>query len=52
MPARLSAAEAGRNPLKRRLAAGETVTAAWLELNSPDVAEILVRAGWDVLVID
>ena len=40
------------NGLRRRLEAGETVTGAWLELGSPDVAEILVRCGWDVIVID
>jgi len=40
------------NGLKRRLDAGETVSAAWLELGSPEVAEIMVRSGWDVLVID
>lgn len=40
------------NPLKARLAAGETVRAAWAELGSPDVAEIMVRHGWDVIVID
>lgn len=43
---------AGKNTLKARLAAGETVAAAWLELGSPDIAELLVHAGWDVLVID
>lgn len=31
---------------------GETVTAAWLEIGSPDVAELLVHCGWDVVVID
>lgn len=40
------------NPLKTRLAAGETIRAAWLELGSPDVAEIMVRHGWEVIVID
>ena len=40
------------NPLKARLAAGETIKAAWVELGSPDVAEIMVRHGWDVIVID
>lgn len=40
------------NPLKARLAAGETIKAAWAELGSPDVAEIMVRHGWDVIVID
>ena len=40
------------NGLRRRLLAGETVTAAWLELDSAEVAEIMVRWGWDVLVID
>ncbi|WP_353472429.1 aldolase/citrate lyase family protein [Salipiger sp. H15] len=42
----------GRNKLKARLKAGETVTAAWFELGSPEVAELLVYSGWDVLVID
>ncbi|MGP6086300.1 HpcH/HpaI aldolase family protein [Antarctobacter jejuensis] len=42
----------GQNTLKKRLKSGETVAAAWLELGSPDVAELLVHAGWDVLVID
>src|SRR6056297_2645746 len=42
----------GQNTLKQRLKAGETVAAAWLELGSPDVAELLVHAGWDILVID
>lgn len=41
-----------RNRLKARIAAGETVTGAWLELGTPEVAEILVRTGWDVIVID
>ncbi|WP_102106985.1 HpcH/HpaI aldolase family protein [Oceaniglobus roseus] len=41
-----------KNNVKRRILAGETVTAAWLELGSPDVAEILVRSGWDVVLID
>lgn len=40
------------NDLKRRLAGGECVTGAWLELGSPDVAEVLVRHGWDVIVVD
>lgn len=40
------------NQLKRRLTAGETVAAAWLELDSPELAEIMVRSGWDTLVID
>ncbi|MFO1138606.1 MAG: aldolase/citrate lyase family protein [Paracoccus sp. (in: a-proteobacteria)] len=40
------------NPLKARLAAGETIRAAWAGLGSPDVAEIMVRHGWPVVVID
>ncbi|MCQ0988570.1 HpcH/HpaI aldolase family protein [Jiella marina] len=40
------------NTLKQRLKAGEFVAAAWAELGSPDVAEILVRHGWPVIVID
>jgi 4-hydroxy-2-oxoheptanedioate aldolase len=42
----------GRNTLKARINSGETVTAAWLEIGSPDVAELLVHCGWDVVVID
>ncbi|PZX16319.1 4-hydroxy-2-oxoheptanedioate aldolase [Palleronia aestuarii] len=41
-----------RNGVKRRLRDGETIIAAWLETGSPEVAEILVRTGWSVLVID
>ncbi|MFV0383936.1 HpcH/HpaI aldolase family protein [Paracoccus sp. (in: a-proteobacteria)] len=40
------------NPLKQRLRAGEMLKAAWVELASPDVAEIMVRHGWDIIVID
>ncbi len=40
------------NPLKQRLRAGEMIKAAWVELASPDVAEIMVRHGWQVIVID
>lgn len=40
------------NKLKQRLAAGEQVAAAWVELGNPDIAEIMVRHGWDTLVID
>ncbi|MFC3529833.1 HpcH/HpaI aldolase/citrate lyase family protein [Paracoccus mangrovi] len=40
------------NPLKQRLRAGETLKAAWVGLASPDVAEIMVRHGWDIIVID
>lgn len=39
-------------PLKQRLAAGEFVTAAWADMGSPDCAEVLVRHGWKVIVID
>ncbi|NDV52233.1 MULTISPECIES: HpcH/HpaI aldolase/citrate lyase family protein [unclassified Salipiger] len=42
----------GKNKLKARLQAGETVTAAWLEFGTPEVAELLVHTGWDVVVID
>nr|WP_256995433.1 aldolase/citrate lyase family protein [Rhizobium sp. L1K21] len=31
---------------------GEFVTAAWVHFGSPDVAEAMVAAGWDVIVID
>lgn len=40
------------NRLKQRLAAGEVLTAAWTELASPDVAEIMVHHGWSTLLID
>ena len=40
------------NALKTRMAKGGMVSAAWAELGSPDVAEILVRHGWDTIVID
>lgn len=40
------------NALKARIAQGGMVTAAWAELGNPDVAEIMVRHGWDVIVID
>ena len=40
------------NRLKQRIAAGEQVAAAWLELGNPDIAEIMVRHGWTTLVID
>lgn len=40
------------NRLKQRIAAGEQVTAAWIELGNPDIAEIMVRHGWSTLVID
>ena len=28
------------------------VAAAWVELASPDVAEIMLRHGWSTLIID
>jgi len=40
------------NPLKQRILAGEQIAAAWVQLGSPDIAEILVHHGWKVLVID
>jgi 4-hydroxy-2-oxoheptanedioate aldolase len=40
------------NRLKARLKAGETVCGAWLEFGSTDVAEAMVRCGWDVIVVD
>lgn len=40
------------NSLKQRMLAGEFVPAAWLELASPDIAEIVVRSGWPVILID
>jgi len=40
------------NRLKARLLNGETVTGAWLGFGSPEVAEAMVHAGWDVLCVD
>lgn len=40
------------NALKARMAREGMVTAAWAELGNADVAEIMVRHGWDVIVID
>lgn len=40
------------NALKSRLLAGEFLTAAWAELGNGDVAEMLVRHGWPVVLID
>lgn len=40
------------NSLKTRLLGGEFIAAAWAELGSPDIAEILVRHGWPVVLID
>lgn len=40
------------NVLKKRLAAGETITACWIDTGSAEVADIIVNAGWDVVVID
>ncbi len=38
--------------LKTRLLAGDTLTTAWLSINHPFVAELIVRQGFDVAVID
>jgi 4-hydroxy-2-oxoheptanedioate aldolase len=38
--------------LKQRLQAGETLTTTWLSLNHPFVAELVMRQGFDVGVID
>jgi 2-keto-3-deoxy-L-rhamnonate aldolase RhmA len=40
------------NTIKQRLLKGETVTATWLDMGSAEAADILVNAGWDVVVID
>lgn len=40
------------NVLKKRIEAGETITACWIDTGSPEVADIIVNAGWDVVVID
>lgn len=41
-----------KNRLKQRLASGDTVIAAWHQFGSPEVAEVLVRCGWDTVLID
>jgi 4-hydroxy-2-oxoheptanedioate aldolase len=38
--------------LKTRLRAGETLTTAWLSVNHPFVAELVVRQGFDVALVD
>jgi 4-hydroxy-2-oxoheptanedioate aldolase len=38
--------------VKARLARGETVTGAWIDFGSAEVAEAMVHAGWDVLMVD
>lgn len=40
------------NRLKARLKEGRCIAAVWLETGSPEVAEIMVRHGWDTIVID
>ena len=40
------------NALKTRLLNGDTVTACWLDTGSPEVADIIINAGWDVILID
>jgi 2-dehydro-3-deoxyglucarate aldolase len=40
------------NPIKQRLAAGESLFGCWLTLGSPLVAEALACAGFDFLVVD
>lgn len=40
------------NSLKKRILDGKTVTACWIDSGSPEVADIIVNAGWDVVVID
>jgi 4-hydroxy-2-oxoheptanedioate aldolase len=40
------------NPLKKRLAAGETVVGMWLSLSEPLAAEALASLGWDWLLVD
>jgi len=39
-------------PLKARLAAGETTIGSWLSWGFPPVAEIMARAGFEWLVVD
>jgi 4-hydroxy-2-oxoheptanedioate aldolase len=38
--------------LKQRLHAGDTLTVAWLSINHPFVAEVIIRQDFDVAVID
>lgn len=38
--------------LKQRLLAGDTLAAAWLNINHSFVAELVVRQGFDVAIID
>lgn len=40
------------NTLKKRLLNGDTITAIWADTGSPEVCDIVVNAGWDVVVID
>ncbi len=40
------------NLLKQRLMAGETIAATWINTGSPEACDIVVNAGWDVVVID
>ena len=37
---------------KQRLKTPAMIPAAWVELGSPDIAEILVTHGWDTIIID
>ncbi|MFW2542090.1 HpcH/HpaI aldolase family protein [Primorskyibacter sp. 2E107] len=39
-------------PLKSLIAKGDMIPAAWAELGSPDTAEMMVRHGWNVIIID
>lgn len=40
------------NTFKQRLQTPAMIPAAWVELGSPDIAEILVTHGWDTIIID
>jgi 4-hydroxy-2-oxoheptanedioate aldolase len=40
------------NRLKARMAEPGMIPAAWAGLGSPDVVEIMVRHGWDTIIID
>ncbi len=40
------------NLLKQRLMAGETIAATWINTGSSEACDIVVNAGWDVVVID
>ena len=44
--------EAFRNRAKRLLAEKKKLSAAWLQAASPITAEIMAKAGFDILMVD